>query len=175
MASLLLAVEHHAPSRFHERSAVVSCRLSRLPHPSRALQVMCTSQYIPATWLCHAMSTRLLHMRQTASAAAKDILINYYLRYLPGGVTIEDARRRLTTIACNASWLLQDPFCVFGAPATRSAEDMTSSSVTTKLIFREHAMQRIRDAIEPEKAAMTCFNSTEPSPTNSGCLGTLGV
>ncbi|CAE7383331.1 besA [Symbiodinium pilosum] len=88
--------------------------------------VMCTSQYIP------------------------DILINYYLRYLPGGVTIEDARRRLTTIACN---------------------DMTSSSVTTKLIFREHAMQRIRDAIEPEKAAMTCFNSTDTEKVLAEYIG----
>jgi len=78
--------------------------------------VMCTSQYVP------------------------EALIQYYLRYLPGGVQPEEARRRLTTIACN---------------------DMTSMSVTHKLLSRQRLLQRILNAIEPEKAAMTCFNSTD--------------
>ena len=37
---------------------------------------------------------------------------------------------------------------------------MTASSVTNKLLIRERLLERIRHSIEPEKAAMTCFNST---------------
>ena len=40
---------------------------------------------------------------------------------------------------------------------------MTAASVTNKLLSRKRALNRIRDAIEPEKAAMTCFNSTATS------------
>lgn len=78
--------------------------------------VMCTSQYIP------------------------EELIKYYLRYLPGDISVEDARSRLTMVCCH---------------------DMTSRSVTEKLLTRPRTLQRIKDCIESDKAAMTCYNSTD--------------
>eukprot|EP00930_Biecheleria_cincta_P005947 TRINITY_DN10690_c0_g1_i2.p1 TRINITY_DN10690_c0_g1~~TRINITY_DN10690_c0_g1_i2.p1 ORF type:complete len:651 (+),score=100.93 TRINITY_DN10690_c0_g1_i2:220-1953(+) len=78
--------------------------------------IMCTSQYIP------------------------EPLLDYYLGYLPGGVTVPDAKSRLTLVACN---------------------DMGAMSVTQKLLSRQRALARIRSVIDPDKAIMTCFNSTD--------------
>lgn len=88
--------------------------------------VMCTSQYIPET------------------------LIRYYLSYLPGDVSVDDARSRLTTICCN---------------------DMTAGSVTKKLLERPRALERIKSCIDQEKAAMTCFNSTDAEVELANQLG----
>ncbi|CAE7887255.1 besA [Symbiodinium necroappetens] len=91
-------------------------------------------------WHLYFLRSQAMRIVMCTSQYIPEALINYYLRYLPSDVSPKEARSRLTTIACN---------------------DMTAASVTNKLLSRKRALNRIRDAIEPEKAAMTCFNSTD--------------
>lgn len=78
--------------------------------------VFCTSQHVPQE------------------------LIDYYLRYLPGDVSVEDCKKRLLMLACN---------------------DQRSFSVTEKLLSRPKTIHRIRKFIDVDNAYMTCFNSTD--------------
>ncbi|CAE7680650.1 besA [Symbiodinium sp. CCMP2592] len=91
-------------------------------------------------WHLYFLRSQAMRIVMCTSQYIPEALISYYLRYLPSDVSPKEARSRLTTIACN---------------------DMTAASVTNKLLSRKRALNRIRDAIEPEKAAMTCFNSTD--------------
>ncbi|CAE7352883.1 besA [Symbiodinium natans] len=91
-------------------------------------------------WHLYFLRSTNMHIVMCTSQYIPEALINYYLRYLPSDVSLTEARARLTTIACN---------------------DMSAASVTNKLLVRSRALERIRKAIEPEKAAMTCFNSTD--------------
>mmetsp|Transcript_747 Transcript_747/g.1786 ORF Transcript_747/g.1786 Transcript_747/m.1786 type:complete len:641 (-) Transcript_747:150-2072(-) len=88
--------------------------------------VFCTSQHVPPE------------------------LINYYLRYLPGGVSLSEARTRLLMLSCS---------------------DAEERSVTEKLLHRPRAIQRIRNFISPEIGYMTCFNSTDSEMNLAKCLG----
>jgi len=78
--------------------------------------VFCTSQHVP------------------------EELVDYYLGYLPNGVTVANARKRLLMLACN---------------------DQRAFSVTEKLLQRDKAVTRMRKFIDPTKAYMTCFNTTD--------------
>ena len=91
-------------------------------------------------WHLFFLRSRKMHVVMCTSQYIPEALIKYYLSYLPGDVSVEDARSRLTTICCN---------------------DMTAGSVTTKLLSRPRTLDRIKECIDPEKAAMTCFNSTD--------------
>lgn len=91
-------------------------------------------------WHLFFLRSRKMHVVMCTSQYIPEELIKYYLSYLPGDISVEDARSRLTMVCCH---------------------DMTSRSVTEKLLARPRTLQRIKDCIEPDKAAMTCFNSTD--------------
>jgi len=88
--------------------------------------VFCTSQHVPPE------------------------LVDYYLQYIPGDVSVESCRSRLLMLACN---------------------DQRASSVTEKLLSRPRMIQRIRNFIDVENAHMTCFNSTDTEAELAGKLG----
>lgn len=91
-------------------------------------------------WHLYFLRARKMHVVMCTSQYIPEELIKYYLSYLPGDISVEDARSRLTMVCCN---------------------DMTSRSVTEKLLTRPRTLQRIKNCIEWDKAAMTCFNSTD--------------
>jgi len=88
--------------------------------------VFCTSQHVPPE------------------------LVDYYLRYIPGEVSVESCRSRLLMLACN---------------------DQRASSVTEKLLSRPRMIQRIRNFIDVDNAHMTCFNSTDTEAELADKLG----
>ncbi|CAJ1440344.1 unnamed protein product [Effrenium voratum] len=91
-------------------------------------------------WHLFFLRSSKMHVVMCTSQYIPEALIKYYLSYLPGNVDLEEARSRLTTICCN---------------------DHSAGSVTQKLLTRRRTLERIKNAINPETAAMTCFNSTD--------------
>lgn len=80
-------------------------------------------------------NTRLIYI---TSQPIHPIVIEYYLQLLPG-IPFSHARERLLLL---------------------SAYDASPKPLTQKILERPRMLQRIRSAVRPDKAYITCFNST---------------
>jgi hypothetical protein len=90
------------------------------------------------------------HVVYVTSEPVAPAIVDYYLR-LVRSVDVEDARSRLTMIACN---------------------DATPAPLTEKLLARPATLERIRDlAPDPAIAHLTCFASTPLERTLAVRLG----
>ena len=101
--------------------------------------------------LCMLMLLRLprTHVIYVTSQSIATAIVDYYLHLLPG-IPLRHARSRLTLLACH---------------------DASDISLTQKILDRPRLMERIRSAIIPEAAHMTCFNSTALERTLAVRLG----